>query len=50
MAIAAGPQVNLMQLMMRGNDFNLAGRAIEFVQQGLLLVAIAAMFQKDPSS
>ena len=40
-----------MQLMMAGRlDFNLGGgRAIEFVQQDLPFVAIAAMFQKDPS-
>jgi NitT/TauT family transport system substrate-binding protein len=46
-----GPQVNQMQFMMAGRlDFNLGGgRAIEFVQQALPFVAIAAMFQKDPS-
>ncbi len=46
-----GPQVNQMQLMMAGRlDFNLGGgRAIEFVQQNLPFLAIAAMFQKDPS-
>jgi len=46
-----GPQVNQMQLMMAGRlDFNLGGgRAIEFVQQKLPYVAIAAIFQKDPS-
>jgi NitT/TauT family transport system substrate-binding protein len=46
-----GPQVNQMQLMMAGRlDFNLGGgRAVEFVQQNLPFVAIAAMFQKDPS-
>ncbi len=46
-----GPQVNQMQLMMAGRlDFNLGGgRAIEFVQQNLPFVAIAAMFQRDPS-
>jgi NitT/TauT family transport system substrate-binding protein len=46
-----GPQVNQMQLMMAGRlDFNLGGgRAIEFVQQNLPFVAIAAIFQKDPS-
>jgi NitT/TauT family transport system substrate-binding protein len=46
-----GPQVNQMQLMMAGRlDFNLGGgRAIEFVQQNLAFVAIAAIFQKDPS-
>ena len=46
-----GPQVNQMQLMLAGRlDFNLGGgRAIEFVQQHLPYVAIAAIFQKDPS-
>jgi NitT/TauT family transport system substrate-binding protein len=46
-----GPQVNQMQLMIAGQlDFNLGGgRAIEFVQQDLPFIAIAAMFQKDPS-
>jgi NitT/TauT family transport system substrate-binding protein len=46
-----GPQVNQMQLIMAGRlDFNLGGgRAIEFAQQNLPFIAIAAMFQKDPS-
>ena len=46
-----GPQVNQMQLMMAGRlDFNLGGgRAIEFAEQNLPFVAIAAIFQKDPS-
>jgi NitT/TauT family transport system substrate-binding protein len=46
-----GPQVNQMQLMMAGRlHFNLGGgRAIEFVQQNLPFVVIAAMFQRDPS-
>jgi NitT/TauT family transport system substrate-binding protein len=46
-----GPSVNQMQLLMAGRlDFNLGGgRAIEFVQQNLPFVAVAAMFQKDPS-
>jgi NitT/TauT family transport system substrate-binding protein len=46
-----GPQVNQMQFMMAGRlDFNLGGgRAIEFAQQHLPFVAIAAIFQKDPS-
>src|ERR1700683_523287 len=46
-----GPQVNQMQLMMAGRlDFNLGGgRAIEFAQQNLPFVAIAAIFQKEPS-
>jgi NitT/TauT family transport system substrate-binding protein len=46
-----GPQVNHMQLLMAGRlDFNLGGgRAIEFVQQHLPYVALAAIFQKDPA-
>jgi NitT/TauT family transport system substrate-binding protein len=46
-----GPQVNQMQFMMAGRlDFDLGGgRAIEFAQQNLPFVAIAAIFQKDPS-
>jgi NitT/TauT family transport system substrate-binding protein len=46
-----GPQVNQMQLMIAGRlDFNLGGgRAVEFVQQNLPFVAVAAIFQKDPS-
>jgi NitT/TauT family transport system substrate-binding protein len=46
-----GPQVNHMQLLMAGRlDFNLGGgRAIEFVQNNLPYVAIAAIFQKDPA-
>ena len=46
-----GPQVNQMQLLMAGRlDFNLGGgRAIEFAQQNLPFVAVAAIFQKDPS-
>jgi NitT/TauT family transport system substrate-binding protein len=45
-----GPQVNHMQLLMAGRlDFNLGGgRAIEFVQNNLPYIAIAAIFQKDP--
>jgi NitT/TauT family transport system substrate-binding protein len=44
-----GPLINHMQLLMAGRlDFNLAGgRAIEFAQQNLPFMAIAAMFQKD---
>ena len=40
-----------MQLLMAGRlDFNLGGgRAIEFVQNHLPYVAIAAIFQKDPA-
>jgi NitT/TauT family transport system substrate-binding protein len=46
-----GPSVNQMQLLMAGRlDFNLGGgRAIEFAQQKLPFVAVAAIFQKDPS-
>ncbi len=46
-----GPQVNHMQLLMAGRlDFNLGGgRAVEFVQNNLPYVAIAAIFQKDPA-
>ena len=46
-----GPQINQMQLMMAGRlDFNLGGgRAVEFVQNNLPYVAIAAIFQKDPA-
>jgi NitT/TauT family transport system substrate-binding protein len=46
-----GPQVNHMQLLMAGRlDFNLGGgRAIEFVQQKLPFLAVAAIFQKDPA-
>ena len=46
-----GPQVNHMQLLMAGRlDFNLGGgRAIEFAQQNLPFVAVAAIFQKDPA-
>ncbi len=46
-----GPQVNHMQLLMAGRvQFNLSGgQAIEFVQQKLPFIAIAAIFQKSPS-
>jgi NitT/TauT family transport system substrate-binding protein len=46
-----GPQVNDMQLLMAGQvDFNLGGgRAIEFAEQGLPFMAVAAIFQKDLS-
>ncbi len=46
-----GPQINHMQLLMAGRlDFNLGGgRAIEFVQQNLPFLAVAAIFQKDPA-
>jgi len=46
-----GPQVNQMELLMAGRlDFNLAGqRAVEFAQRHLPFIAVAAIFQKDPS-
>lgn len=46
-----GPQINHMTLLMAGRlQFNLSGgQAIEFVQQHLPFVAVAAIFQKDPS-
>jgi NitT/TauT family transport system substrate-binding protein len=46
-----GPQVNHMMLLMAGRlDFNLGGgRAIEFVEQHLPFLAVAAIFQKDLS-
>ena len=44
-----GPQVNHMQLLAAGRlEFNLGGgRAIEFAQENLPFLAIAAIFQKD---
>jgi len=44
-----GPLINHMQLLMAGRlDFNLGGgRAIEFAQQHLPFMAVAAIFQKD---
>jgi NitT/TauT family transport system substrate-binding protein len=44
-----GPQVNHMLLLMAGRlDFNLGGgRAIEFAQERLPFLAVAAIFQKD---
>jgi NitT/TauT family transport system substrate-binding protein len=44
-----GPLINHMQLLMAGRlDFNLGGgRAIEFAEQNLPFMAIAAIFQKD---
>jgi NitT/TauT family transport system substrate-binding protein len=44
-----GPQINHMQLLMAGRlDFNLGGgRAIEFAQENLPFLAVAAIFQKD---
>jgi NitT/TauT family transport system substrate-binding protein len=44
-----GPQINHMQLLIAGRlDFNLGGgRAIEFAEEGLPFLAVAAIFQKD---
>ena len=44
-----GPQINHMQLLMAGRlDFNLGGgRAIEFAEQKLPFLAVAAIFQRD---
>jgi len=44
-----GPQVNHMQLLVAGRlDFNLGGgRAIEFAEEDLPFLAVAAIFQKD---
>jgi NitT/TauT family transport system substrate-binding protein len=44
-----GPQINHMQLLMAGRlDFNLGGgRAIEFAQEGLPFLAVAAIFQRE---
>jgi NitT/TauT family transport system substrate-binding protein len=48
-----GPQVNHAQLLAAGVlDFNLASNSfgpLNFVEQNIPMVAIAAMFQKDPS-
>ena len=48
-----GPQVNHAQLLAAGVlDFNLASNSfgpLNFVQQNIPMVAIAAIFQKDPS-
>jgi NitT/TauT family transport system substrate-binding protein len=48
-----GPQVNQAQLLLAGRlDFTISGNsflALNFVQQDLPFVAVAAMFQKDPS-
>ncbi len=48
-----GPQVNQAQLLLAGRlDFTISGNAflaLNFVQQQLPFVAVAAMFQKDPS-
>jgi NitT/TauT family transport system substrate-binding protein len=48
-----GPQVNQAQLLLAGRlDFTISGNsfiALNFVQQDLPFVAVAAMFQTDPS-
>jgi NitT/TauT family transport system substrate-binding protein len=48
-----GPQVNHAQLLAAGRlDFNIATNSfvpLNFVQQNIPMVAVAAMFQKDPS-
>ncbi|HTZ37933.1 MAG TPA: ABC transporter substrate-binding protein [Stellaceae bacterium] len=48
-----GPQVNHAQLLAAGVlDFNLASNSfgpLNFVQQSIPMVAVAALFQKDPS-
>jgi NitT/TauT family transport system substrate-binding protein len=48
-----GPQLNQAQLLLAGRlDFNLASNsylALAFAQEKLPFVAVAAMFQKDPS-
>jgi NitT/TauT family transport system substrate-binding protein len=48
-----GPQVNQAQLLLAGRlDFSIAGNsfiALNFVQENLPFVAVAAIFQKDPS-
>ncbi len=48
-----GPQVNQAQLLVAGRlDFAIASNsfiALNFVQQGIPFVAVAAMFQKDPA-
>jgi len=48
-----GPQVNQAQLLLAGKlDFDISSNsflALNFAQQGLPFVAVAAMFQKDPS-
>jgi NitT/TauT family transport system substrate-binding protein len=48
-----GPQVNQAQLLLAGRlDFTIAGNsflALNFAQQNLPFVAVAAIFQKDPS-
>ena len=48
-----GPQVNHSQLLAAGVlDFNLASNSfipLNYVQQNIPMVAVAAIFQKDPS-
>jgi NitT/TauT family transport system substrate-binding protein len=48
-----GPQVNQAQLLLAGRlDFTISGNsflALNFVQQHIPFVAVAAIFQKDPS-
>ena len=48
-----GPQVNQAQLLLAGRlDFSIAGNsfiALNFAHENLPIVAVAAMFQKDPS-
>lgn len=48
-----GPQVNQAQLLLAGRlDFNLASNsflALNFVQENLPFLAVAAMFQRDPA-
>ena len=46
-----GPQLNQTQLLLAGRlDFNLGGqRALDFVRQKLPFLAVAAIYQKDPS-
>jgi NitT/TauT family transport system substrate-binding protein len=49
-----GPQVNQAQLLAAGRlDFNLASNSfipLNFVKEGIPMVAVAAIFQKDPQS
>jgi NitT/TauT family transport system substrate-binding protein len=51
--LQGGPQVNHAQLLAAGRlDFNLAPNSfipLNFVQQNIPMVAVAAIFQKDPS-
>jgi NitT/TauT family transport system substrate-binding protein len=48
-----GPQVNQAQLLLAGRlDFTISGNsflALNFAQEGIPFVAVAAIFQKDPS-